>query len=233
MNETYTTFTDKMRKAFRAFGETCSRYLLGIGLTANAVTLIGCLGHVLAAVAIAGGHFTLAGLLLIFFAVTDFFDGTMSRMQTGGKGTAFGAVLDSTTDRYAEFIVFAGFIYYYAVRNEFFTMTVAYLAIMGSILVSYTRAKGEIAGLNMKLGLMSRLERYLFLVPCLLIGIPVIAVWAIAIRSQFTAIQWLLYMRRQLQPDVRPAERAEELEADGPDPDDSNDSDQGGGTEAA
>ena len=42
MNETYTTFTDKMRKAFRAFGETCSRYLLGIGLTANAVTLIGC-----------------------------------------------------------------------------------------------------------------------------------------------------------------------------------------------
>ena len=228
MNETYTTFTDKMRKAFRAFGETCSRYLLKIGLTANAVTLIGCLGHVLAAIAIAGGHFTLAGLLLVFFAVTDFFDGTMSRMQTGGKGTAFGAVLDSTTDRYAEFIVFAGFIYYYAARNEFFTMMVAYLAIMGSILVSYTRAKGEIAGLNMKLGLMSRLERYLFLVPCLLIGVPVIA-----IGSQFTAIQRLLYMRRQLQPNEGLAEPAAEPEADGPDPDDSNDSDQGGGTEAA
>ena len=102
-----------------------------------------------------------------------------------GTLSAVRSVLDSTTDRYAEFIVFAGFIYYYAVRNEFFTMTVAYLAIMGSILVSYTRAKGEIAGLNMKLGLMSRLERYLFLVPCLLIGIPVVAVWAIAIGSQF------------------------------------------------
>lgn len=199
MNETYTTFTDKMRARFKTFGESCAAALLKIGLTANAVTLIGCAGHIIAAVLIAFGHFTSAGILLIFFAATDFFDGTMARMTNGGKGTKFGAVLDSTTDRYAEFIVFAGLVAYYALRGDWLHMIVAYAAIMGAILVSYTRAKGEIEGLNMRLGLMSRLERYLFLVPSLLIGLPVIAVWAIALGSHFTAVQRILYMRRQLE----------------------------------
>lgn len=201
MNESYSTFTDKMRARFRTFGESCAAALLKIGLTANGVTLIGCAGHILAAVLIAFGHFTSAGVLLIFFAVTDFFDGTMARMTTNGKGTKFGAVLDSTTDRYAEFIVFAGFVAYYALRGDWLHMLVSYAAIMGAVLVSYTRAKGEIEDLNMRLGLMSRLERYLFLVPSLLIGLPAIAIWAIALGSHFTAVQRILYMRRQLESD--------------------------------
>lgn len=208
MKESYSTFTDKMRIVFKSFGEKCAAFLLKIGLSANAVTLIGCAGHIIAAILIAKGHFTSAGILLIFFAVTDFFDGTMSRMKTGGKGTKFGAVLDSTTDRYAEFIVFAGFVYYYAAADDFLTMTVSYAAIMGAILVSYTRAKGEIEGLNMRLGLMSRLERYLLLVPSLLIGCPVIAAWGIALGSHFTAIQRIWYMRQQLK--IKAAESAEE-----------------------
>ena len=162
------TFSDQCRIWFRGFGETCSRFLLKIGLTANTVTIIGCAGHIIAAYLAAMGQFTWAGILLVFFAVTDFFDGTMARLSTGGKGTRFGAVLDSCTDRYAEFFIFGGLIYYYAVHEDYLTMMVAYIAIMGSILVSYTRAKGEIERLDMKLGIMSRLERYLFLVPCLL-----------------------------------------------------------------
>ena len=192
------TFSDQCRIWFRGFGETCSRFLLKIGLTANTVTIIGCAGHIIAAYLAATGHFTWAGILLVFFAVTDFFDGTMARLSTGGKGTRFGAVLDSCTDRYAEFFIFGGLIYYYAVHEDYLTMMVAYIAIMGSILVSYTRAKGEIERLDMKLGIMSRLERYLFLVPCLLFNIPFIAMWAIAIGSHITAIQRIQYMRKEL-----------------------------------
>ena len=98
--------------------------------------------------------------------------------------------------------MFAGLVAYYALRGDWLHMIVAYAAIMGAILVSYTRAKGEIEGLNMRLGLMSRLERYLFLVPSLLIGLPVIAVWAIALGSHFTAVQRILYMRRQLETEL-------------------------------
>lgn len=198
--DNYSTFTDKARQVFKSFGETCARFLLGLGLTANAVTIIGCAGHIIAAILIGLGYFTWAGILLVFFAVTDFFDGTMSRLKTGGKGTKFGAVLDSTTDRYAEFFIFAGFVYYYAVKGDFLHMIVSYAAIMGAILVSYTRAKGEIEGLKMTLGLMSRLERYLFLVPCLLFNIPVVAIWAIVLGSHFTAIQRMVYMYHQLEP---------------------------------
>jgi CDP-diacylglycerol--glycerol-3-phosphate 3-phosphatidyltransferase len=191
------TFTDQCRVWFRSFGEICSRFLLRIGLSANAVTIIGCAGHLFAAYLAAIGQFQWAGVLLVFFAVTDFFDGTMSRMANGGKGTKFGAVLDSTTDRYAEFMIFGGLIYYYAAKGDQLNMMISYAAIMGAILVSYTRAKGEIAGLNMKLGLMSRLERYLFLVPCLLLNIPFIAMWAIAIGSHFTAIQRIIHMYKE------------------------------------
>ena len=191
------TFSDRCRVWFKQFGDICSRFLLKIGLSANAVTIIGCIGHLFAAYLAAVGQFTWAGILLLFFAVTDFFDGTMSRMTTGGKGTKFGAVLDSTTDRYAEFMIFGGLIYYYAVHGDYLLMIVSYAAIMGSILVSYTRAKGEIAGLNMKLGLMSRLERYLFLVPCLFFNVPFIAMWAIALGSQFTAIQRIVHIYRE------------------------------------
>ncbi|GAP40612.1 CDP-alcohol phosphatidyltransferase family protein [Flexilinea flocculi] len=191
------TFSDRCRVWFKQFGDISSRFLLKIGLSANAVTIIGCVGHLFAAYLAAVGQFTWAGILLLFFAVTDFFDGTMSRMTTGGKGTKFGAVLDSTTDRYAEFMIFGGLIYYYAVHGDYLLMIVSYAAIMGSILVSYTRAKGEIAGLNMKLGLMSRLERYLFLVPCLFFNVPFIAMWAIALGSQFTAIQRIVHIYRE------------------------------------
>ncbi len=191
------TFTDLCREWFKQFGETCSKVLLRIGLSANAVTIIGCAGHVIAAYLAATGRFTWAGILLVVFAVTDFFDGTMSRLANGGKGTEFGAVLDSTTDRYAEFLIFGGLVYYYAANDNLLMMVVSYAAVMGAILVSYTRAKGEIAGLNMKLGLMSRLERYLFLVPCLIFNIPAIAMWAIAAGSHFTAIQRILHMNKE------------------------------------
>ncbi len=192
-----TTFTDKCRKWFKGFGDTCSRFLLSKGISANAVTISGCVGHIFAAWLAATGHFTSAGILIILFAVTDFFDGTMARMSTNGTGTMFGAILDSTTDRYAEFLIFGGLVYYFARKGDMLNMSGAYLAIMGSVLVSYCRAKGEIIRINMHGGLMSRLERYIVLVVCLLFGWPVWCVWIIAVGANITAIQRLLHMKKE------------------------------------
>ena len=195
------TFTEKCRKWFKGFGDSAAAFLLKIGLTANAVTVIGCLGHIGACWLAYNGHFTWAGVLLIVFAVFDFFDGTMARMSTGGKGTRFGAVLDSSTDRYAEFLIFGGILLNNARHGNIAMTAVCSAAMMGSFLVPYTRAKGEIYGLDMRLGIMSRLERYIVLVACLLIGLPNIAMIVIAVFANITAIQRLLYMKKELDKD--------------------------------
>jgi CDP-diacylglycerol--glycerol-3-phosphate 3-phosphatidyltransferase len=192
------TFTEKCRKWFKGFGDTCAAFLLKIGLTANMVTVIGCLGHIGASWLAYKGKFFWAGVLLILFAVMDFFDGTMARMATGGKGTKFGAVLDSTTDRYAEFLIFGGILLNNAEKGNILWVAVCVAAMMGAFLVPYTRAKGEIYGLDMRLGIMSRLERYIVLVACLLAGFPNIAMAVIAVFANITAIQRLLHMKKNL-----------------------------------
>ena len=192
------TFTEKCRKWFKGFGDTAAAFLLKLGLTANMVTVIGCLGHIGACWLAFQGHFTWAGVLLILFAVFDFFDGTMARMATGGNGTKFGAVLDSSTDRYAEFLIFGGILLNNAAKQDLLMTAVCIAAMMGAFLVPYTRAKGEIYGLDMRLGIMSRLERYIVLVVCLLIGFPNIAMAVIAVFANITAIQRLLHMKKNL-----------------------------------
>ena len=192
------TFTEKCRQWFKGFGDNAAAFLLKLGLTANMVTVIGCLGHIGACWLAYKGQYTWAGVLLIVFAVFDFFDGTMARMSTGGKGTKFGAVLDSSTDRYAEFLIFGGILLNNAAKQNLLMTAVCVAAMMGAFLVPYTRAKGEIYGLDMRLGIMSRLERYIVLVACLLIGYPNIAMIVIAVFANITAIQRLLFMKKNL-----------------------------------
>ena len=78
-------------------------------------------------------------------------------------------------------------------------VAVCVATMMGAFLVPYTRAKGEIYGLDMRLGIMSRLERYIVLVACLLVGYPNIAMIVIAVFANITAIQRLLYMKKNLE----------------------------------
>ena len=193
------TFTEKCRVWFKSFGDSCAAFLLKCGLTANMVTIIGCVGHVFAAYLAGTGRFTWAGVLLICFAVFDFFDGTMARMSTGGTGTKFGSVLDSTTDRYAEFMIFGSILYWNAAQGDLHMVILCLVTMMGSFLVPYTRAKGELLGLDMRLGLMSRLERYIILVLGLLLGYPAVnwAMGIIAVFANITAIQRLVHIKKE------------------------------------
>ena len=193
------TFTDHCRVWFKGFGNASAAFLLKIGLTANMVTILGCIGQLIPCWLIFHGRFFWAGILLGVFAVLDFIDGTMARMASGGEGTKFGAVLDSTTDRYAEFIVFGGILLYNASRGSLPWVAVCIVAMMGAFLVPYTRAKGELQGLDMRLGILSRVERYVVLVISLLAGFPNIGMAVIAVFANITAIQRLLYIKKNLE----------------------------------
>lgn len=194
-HENQTTFTDILRSRFKGVANTCAGFLLKIGLTPNVVTLLGMFGHLVAAILVINRHIIWGGVVLLVMAPMDFLDGSMARMR--GQTGVFGAFLDSVTDRYSEFILLGGILVYNLMNQDWIACLGVYLAAMGSIMVSYTRARAEGLGISVKVGLLTRVERYIILIPGLLFNIPNIAAWIIAVLSHFTALQRILYVRRE------------------------------------
>ncbi|MCB0247034.1 MAG: CDP-alcohol phosphatidyltransferase family protein [Anaerolineae bacterium] len=194
-----------LRKTFRGVLEAVARFFNRLGVSPNQLTLIGLILQGIVAVVIAAGYLQLAGILLIFFSIFDAFDGTLARMT--GQVSRFGAFFDATIDRYAESIVLFGLLVYYSGQPDSTTQTLLiYVAIVGSLLVSYTRAKAESLGIPCKEGILTRAERVVLLVIGLLLGTwqPIAALpdaltvvlWLLAILSNVTAIQRVLAVRK-------------------------------------
>ena len=188
------SLTDILRERFKGILNRIAGFLLKIGLTANALTMIGLAGHFVAAYFLARGRITLAGLVLLVLAPADALDGSMARMQ--GEIKPFGAFLDSVTDRYAELVIFGGLLLYYIPQGNMLACVLVYLAMMGSLMVSYSRARAEAVGIEAKLGIMTRVERYIVLVAALLFNFPVVGVGIIAVLANITAVQRILLVRR-------------------------------------
>jgi CDP-diacylglycerol--glycerol-3-phosphate 3-phosphatidyltransferase len=138
---------------------------------------------------------TLGGILIFLMGPVDALDGTMARLR--GEATEFGAFVDSVTDRYSELVIFGGLLYFYLQQGEWLMVVLAYLAAAGSVLVSYTRARAQSLGVETKVGILTRLERYLVLVPALIFNIPHIALWILAVLTNLTALQRILHVRRK------------------------------------
>lgn len=170
-------------------------FLLRMGLTPNMVTLIGFFGHVGAAVLAADGRFTWAGVLLLITAPLDALDGAMARKR--GGFSKFGAFFDSVIDRYSEFFLYGGLIVYFGSSGSLLGLIFAVLSMMGSIMVSYTRARAEGLGFNAKIGLLSRVERYIILIPCLLFRLVLPALVILAVFTNITALQRILSVKKQ------------------------------------
>ena len=143
------------------------RFLIKIGFTPNAVTTTGLLLNIgVAAIFIAGGEkgnrgdFTFvgwAGALILFAGVFDMLDGQVARL--GNMKSTFGAMYDSVLDRYSESIMFLGVCYYLVAHHYFLSSLFAFIALIGSMMVSYTRARAEGLGIECKGGFMQRPER--------------------------------------------------------------------------
>lgn len=192
------TLTALLRQHFRPLLERLARGLARLGMTPNTVTLLGLAGNGVAAVWLAQGRITWAGWLLLFIWPLDALDGALARLR--GLPTPFGGVLDSVVDRYSELLVWGGLLVYYLSQESSLPIILIYLAAGGSLMVSYTKARGEAQGFRVEGGLLTRVERFLILVPCLLLNRPLIAIWAIAILANFTAIQRLWIVFRQALP---------------------------------
>lgn len=188
------TLTDQLRSRFQGILDPIAAFLLRLGLMPNTMTILGLGGNTLGAVLLAQGRMTAGGLLILLMGPVDALDGTMARMR--GESTAFGAFVDSVTDRYSELVIFGGLLFYYIKEEAWLAAMLAYAAAAGSVLVSYVRARAQSLGYDTKIGLLTRLERYLVLAPALVINLPLLGLWIIAVFANITAFQRILDVRR-------------------------------------
>ncbi len=174
-------------------------------LTPNAISLTGFALNVVAAVLITQRLFFLAGIAFIVGSVMDMLDGRYSRMS--GKGTPFGAFLDSTLDRVEEGVVLAAVAAYFADRGDELAAGAAVLAVVGSYMVSYTRARAEALGVECKVGVATRPVRVVILSAGLIFAkgagladfeLLEPAIYVMAALTLFTTLQRVVHVRGQL-----------------------------------
>jgi CDP-diacylglycerol--glycerol-3-phosphate 3-phosphatidyltransferase len=174
-------------------------------LTPNAISLTGFALNLAAAALVVGRMFFLAGIAFIVGSIMDTLDGRYSRMS--GKGTPFGAFLDSTLDRLEEGIVLTAVGAYFASRHMEVATAATVAAVLFSLMVSYTRARAEALGVACKVGLATRPVRVVILSAGLVFAkgasignfeLLAPAVYVLAVLTALTTLQRILYVRKQL-----------------------------------
>lgn len=195
-NKKKLTFTDQMRVRFRGILDPIGAFLNRLGLMPNTMTILGLVGNTVGAVLLAQGNMRVGGLIILAMGPVDALDGTMARLR--GEASEFGAFVDSVTDRYSELVIFGGLLFYYIQQGDWTMALVTYLAAGGSVLVSYVRARASSLGYDTKVGILTRMERYLVLAPSLVLNIPWVGIWIIAILANITALQRIWDIRRQI-----------------------------------
>jgi CDP-diacylglycerol--glycerol-3-phosphate 3-phosphatidyltransferase len=174
-------------------------------LTPNAISMSGLALNVLAAVLVTQRYFFLAGLAFVVGSIMDTLDGRYSRMS--GKGTAFGAFLDSTLDRVEEGVVLTTVAAYFSSRRMDFAVAACVLAVLGSLMVSYTRARAEALGVECKVGLATRPVRVVILSIGLVfakgasifnVDLLAPAVYVLAVLTVVTVFQRVFHVRKAL-----------------------------------
>lgn len=196
------TSRERARRALSDYVESpVARSMERVGLTPNAVTLIGLLIAVGGAALVAAGMWWAGGIVVLFGGVFDMFDGALARMT--GRASKFGALLDSVVDRVSEAVALFGILAYYLIADNDLGAALAYAAIIGSIMVSYMRARSEGLGIDCKVGVMTRPERVaaigfgLIAAHWLPVVMPVV-LGAIAALTAFTAVHRLIHTSREI-----------------------------------
>jgi CDP-diacylglycerol--glycerol-3-phosphate 3-phosphatidyltransferase len=200
-NKKRLTLTDQLRVVFKGTVEPIAAFFNRLGLMPNSMTILGLFGNVVGAILLAQGQMTLGGIVILLMGPVDALDGTMARLR--GMAGQFGAFVDSVSDRYSELIIFGGLLYHYVQQGDKVATIVVYAAAVGSVLVSYIRSRGQSLGWDTKIGILTRMERYLVLAPALILNYPLVGLWIIAILANVTAIQRIVDVRRQAYQDQK------------------------------
>lgn len=173
--------------------------LIASRLTPNQISMAGFTLNVIAAVLVWQHEFFIGGGVFIIGSICDTLDGGYSRMS--GKGTPFGAFLDSTLDRIVEGFVLIAVAVTFTEKGDELAVAAAVLAVMSSLVVSYTRARAEALGVECKVGIADRLVRVIILSAGLVfasLGALEPAVYVLAALSTITVVQRILHVKGQL-----------------------------------
>jgi CDP-diacylglycerol--glycerol-3-phosphate 3-phosphatidyltransferase len=185
--------------------EQARNKLIESRLTPNFISMVGLVGNVIAAVLVTQRYFFLAGVAFVIGSVMDTLDGRYSRMS--GKGTPFGAFLDSSLDRIEEGIVLTTIAAYFSARGNDLAVAAVVVTVLMSLMVSYTRARAEALGVECKVGIATRPVRVVILSIGLLFAkgaslgdfeLLEPAIYAMALLTSFTTLQRVVHVRREL-----------------------------------
>jgi CDP-diacylglycerol--glycerol-3-phosphate 3-phosphatidyltransferase len=165
-------------------------------ITPNEVTITGTVLNLAAAALVIADHLIYAAIVFLVAGCFDMLDGALARLAQ--KVTPFGAFLDSTLDRVSEGVIFAAIAYLLAVQGRSVDVALVVLALLGSVVVSYTRARAESLGVECKVGLMSRPERVILIALGLFFDVLPYVIYIMLALTVFTVIQRVVHTYRQL-----------------------------------
>ncbi|MDY6892888.1 MAG: CDP-alcohol phosphatidyltransferase family protein [Chloroflexota bacterium] len=188
-----------LNKARRALGQRVNKLpaklLAKTGINPNVLTVIGLLLTLAVAWVVYTGRFFLGGFLVLLSGAFDLLDGAVARAS--GRTTLFGALLDSTFDRFSEAALFLGLLAYYAGQGSFQESLLVGAALVGSLTTSYVRARAEGLGLKCEVGIFTRPERVVLLAIGLIFNQMLVVLWIMAVLSNLTAWRRLFHVWRQ------------------------------------
>jgi CDP-diacylglycerol--glycerol-3-phosphate 3-phosphatidyltransferase len=189
------------KRFLHRLADPVARLLLRAHVRPNQLTVLGLGVSLGVAYAFARGHLRIGAALLVVAGLFDFFDGSLARLAN--RESAFGAFLDSVVDRYSDLVVLLGIVLYYerldVAAGVFFTMA----ALIGTIMVSYTKARAQSIGVSCEIGLMERPERIILLIAGGVFHLLFPAMVALAVLTNFTALHRIVHVRRLSRRGVR------------------------------
>ena len=175
-------------------GDPVARALLRAHVRPNHLTMLGLGVSIVAACALAQGRLRVGAVLLALAGLFDFFDGSLARLAN--SVSAFGAFLDSVVDRYSALVVLLGVVLYYHRAADTTGVFLTMVALVGTIMTSYTKARAQSIGVACEIGLIERPERLIVLIAGATFNLLTPAMIVLAVLTNLTALQRILYMRR-------------------------------------
>jgi phosphatidylglycerophosphate synthase len=172
-----------------------ARTLVAARVRPNQLTVLGLFVSALSAAAFIADMPRWGGLLLALAGACDILDGALARVS--GQVSPFGAFLDSVLDRYSDMLVLAGIAFLFVRVGRVTEGLAALAALVGTVMVSYTRARAESVGVECRVGLMERGERLLVLIAGALLDLLVPAIWIVAVGANATAVHRIVHTWRE------------------------------------
>ena len=191
----YWTLTGWVKSWADVILDPLARVLARLGVQPNLLSLIGFFAASAAGAVVAAGYISQGGLLFLLSGPFDALDGSLAR--TAGLESRFGAFLDSFIDRYSEAAVLFGILCWSTFHDRHILVLVTFLTMIGSLMVSYARARAEGLKISCKVGLFTRLERFIVLTLTLITQQLLVGLTILAFLTNFTALQRMFHVYRQ------------------------------------